>query len=333
MKIIKETFKNANWYSLVNDNNYSITISNIGATVVSIKTPDKNGKFENIILGFDTPEEYAAHHDYFGATVARVAGRIADGKWRNYQLNQNEGSNTLHGGNHPSLSYVPWRKISSFVKDDECGLILKRLSIDGENGFPGDLNINAIFRLNNKNEFSITYIGHTSKQTLFNPTTHMYFNLSGSAKHSILNQELQITSDNFVDTDSKMLPTGNLINVDNTPFNFQNPTKLSKALPLMESGLDTAYKVVPSTEIPQLTLFDEKSGRRVQIQTSANSLVLFSTNKPEKPFKIHGNQDFQENIGLAIEPQMMPDAIHHSGFGNIVISPSKPMMYQNVYYL
>lgn len=333
LKINKEEFQNVNWYTLSNDNNVSVTISTLGATVVAVNTPDKNGNVENIVLGFDNPEDYPKHHDYFGATVARVAGRIKDGKWRDYQLNQNEGSNTLHGGAKPALSYVNWKKISKFIRKEEVGLVLKRFSIDGENGFPGDLTIDAIFRLNNQNEFSITYIGHTSKQTLFNPTSHMYFNLSGDAKRTVNNHLLQIESDTIAEVDDQKIPTGNLLNVDETPYDFHQKTELDAALNQLDNGLDTAFKIDPSIEHPQLVLEDPESGRRVRVQTSGNALVLFSTNKPTEEFKIAGGNTMKENLGLAIEAQMLPDAIHHSGFGNIIISPSKPMMYRNTYYL
>jgi aldose 1-epimerase len=335
LKINKEEFHNVNWYTLSNDNNVSVTISTLGASIVAINTPDKDGKVENIVLGFDNPEAYPDHHDFFGATVARVAGRIKNGEWRDYHLTQNENGNTHHGGNKPSLSYVNWKKISKFIRQDEVGLVLKRFSIDGENGFPGDLTIDAIFRLNNKNEFSITYIGHASKQTLFNPTNHMYFNLSGDAKRTIHDQTLSIQSDVIAETDDELIPTGNLLNVDNTPFDFHQPTKIGDALKGLHDGkdLDTSFKIEPSIDTPQLVMEDETSGRKVKIQTSANAMVLFSTNEPAEKFKIQGGQEMQANIGLAIEPQMLPDAIHHSGFGNIIISPSKPMMYRNTYYL
>ncbi|MCL3859221.1 aldose epimerase family protein [Pediococcus pentosaceus] len=333
MKINKEEFQNVNWYTLSNDNHVSVTISTLGATVVAVNTPDKKGNVENIVLGFDNPQTYPKHNDYFGASVARVAGRIKDGKWRDYQLNQNEGQNTLHGGNKPSLSYVNWKKISKFIRPEEVGLVLKRFSIDGENGFPGDLTIDAIFRLNNRNEFSITYIGHASKQTLFNPTNHMYFNLSGDAKRSIKQHQIELKSDVIAEVDAELIPTGNLLNVDGTPYDLHHPTSMQSILDQVSEGLDTAFKVEPSIEAPQLTLEDPESGRKIRVQTSANAFTLFTTNEPQEPFKINGNQDMAANIGLAIEPQMLPDAIHHSGFGNIIISPSKPMMYRNVYYL
>jgi aldose 1-epimerase len=333
LKINKEEFQNVNWYTLTNDNNFSVTISTLGATVVAVNTPDKKGNVENIVLGFDDPQDYPNHNDYFGTSVARVAGRIKDGQWRDYQFDQNEGINTLHGGSKPSLSYVNWKKISKFIRQEEVGLVLKRFSIDGENGFPGDLTIDVIFRLNNRNEFSITYIGHTSKQTLFNPTNHMYFNLSGNAKRSIKQHQIQLESDVIAEVDAELIPTGNLLNVDNTPYDLHATTAIGSVLEQIEDGIDTAFKVEPSIEAPQLTLEDPESGRKVRVQTSANAISLFTTKEPHEPFKIHGDQDMDANIGLAIEPQMLPDAIHHSGFGNIIISPSKPMMYRNVYYL
>lgn len=333
MKFSKQSFGKTKWYTLSNDNQISITISNIGATVVAINTPDKNGNVENITLGFKTPEEYTKHHDYFGATVARSAGRIGNAEWRDFKLDNNNDGNNIHGGNNPSISYERWTRISSFIRPHEVGLVLKYLSNDGENGFPGNLTINAIFRLNNQNQFSITYIGHTSKQTIFNPTTHIYFNLSGNNARTIDDELLTIDSSAITEVDNQKIPTGNLLNVDNTPFNFQSSQKLGSALLKIENGLDTPFIVQPSKEQPQLQLDDPTSGRKLKVQTSANSLVLFSSTGFNGDFLVNGTRKMTSQLGLAIEPQMLPDAVHHSGFGNVIISPSKPMMYQNVYYL
>ncbi|WP_353989589.1 aldose epimerase family protein [Pediococcus argentinicus] len=333
MKIESEHFDPTTWYTLSNDNQISVTISTLGATVVAINTPDKDGKVANIVLGFKDHQEYLNHHDFFGASIARVAGRIKDATWRDYNLDQNNTPNSMHGGDHPSISYSLWTKVSSFTREHEVGLVLKYFSPDNENGYPGDLTMNVIFRLNDQNQFSITYMGHTSKQTLFNPTTHNYFNLSGDASRTIEQHELKIDSDNITEVDENKVPTGNLLTVDNTPFDFHASVSLGGHLSEIDGGLDTPFKVDPKSDDPQLSLFDPESGRKLRIKTSANSFVVFSSTGFEGDFVVNGNRKMTSQLGLAIEPQMLPDAMHHSGFGNVVLSPSKPMMYQNIYYL
>ena len=334
MEITKESHKKTDWYTLNNDNNYSVTISTLGATVIAINTPDKDGKVENILLSFNHQTDYLKHKGWFNATVGRVAGRIKDAKWQENNLDKNENGNILHGGENPSISYSKWEKITYYQKENEIGLILNYLSPDGENGFPGTLSISAIFRLNNDNQFTVTYIGHTSKTTLFNPTTHMYFNLSGDCKRDITYQDLQIDSDYTLETNSELIPTGTLLATKDTPFDFKNKTNIGDNINHLPHGYDTPFKLNKHTDgKPNLILSDPISGRKVKIKTSSNAMIVYSTDTPGVPYKIKDGVEYRDNIALALEPQMLPDAINHDNFGNIIVTPQKPAIFENVYYL
>lgn len=332
MKISQQVHNKSTWFTLTNDHNVSVVISDFGATVVAINTPDKKGNVANITLGFMHSHDYAKHHDYFGANVARVAGRLGNATWEGHQLDKNSDPNHIHGGDHPSISYSRWGLIKQIRTDTQVGVVLRYVSPAGENGYPGRLTISAMFVLDKTNKFTITYFGKTDVTSLFNPTTHIYFNLSGNAKRLIDNHKLDVQSDAVAKTDSNNVPTGELLSVTGTPYDFRKTTDLGKALEKLPNGLDTPFKLnqVASGQ-PQLKLFDPESGRRVAIHTDSNSMILFSTTGFEGDFLVDGNRKMTSQLGLAIEPQMLPDAPNHPDFGNIVITPDNPLIYQNTY--
>lgn len=332
MDISKQIHNKSTWFTLTNDQNVSVIISDFGATVVAINTPDKDGNVANITLGFMHSHDYAQHHDFFGATVARVAGRLSGAQWNGHALDQNSGPNHIHGGDHPSISYSHWNLIKLIKTNNQIGVVLQYISIAGENGYPGRLSISAMFVLDQNNKFTATYFGNTSEPTLFNPTTHIYFNLSGNVQKIINDHELQINADTIAETDASNMPTGNLLSVAKTPFDFRQPTNLGDALAKLPNGLDTPFKINTQTSTdPQLILQDPSSGRKLAIHTNSNSFVLFSTTGFEGDFLVDGTRHMTSQLGLAIEPQMLPDAPNHSGFGNIIITPGNPLIYQNSY--
>ncbi|GAB5051546.1 aldose epimerase family protein [Pediococcus ethanolidurans] len=332
MDITKQIHNHSTWFTLTNDHDVSIIISDFGATVIAINTPDKDGNVANIILGFMHSHYYAQHHDYFGATVARVAGRLGGASWNGHQLDQNSGTNHIHGGDHPSISYSHWNLIKLIKTDGQIGAVLQYISPAGQNGYPGRLSISAMFVLDQNNKFTITYFGNTSAPTLFNPTTHIYFNLSGNAQRLINDSDLQVNADEIAETDAANVPTGTLLSVAETPFDFRQKTNLGDALSKLPNGLDTPFKLNTQTDSkPQLRLQDPLSGRKLAIHTNSNSLILFSTTGFEGDFLVDGTRTMTSQLGLAIEPQMLPDAPNHPGFGNIVITPDSPMIYQNSY--
>ncbi|WP_412988898.1 aldose epimerase family protein [Pediococcus siamensis] len=334
MEIHKQIHNQATWVTLINDQNVSVIISDLGATVVAINTPDKNGHVANITLGFLHAHDYLQHHDYFGASVARVAGRLTNATWGDHQLDQNDGTNHMHGGNHPSLSYTRWQLVKLIQTENQVGVVLRYISPDGENGYPGRLSISAMFVLDQTNKFTITYFGNTSAKTLFNPTTHIYFNLSGNAQTLIDNHQLQIHADVIAETNAHKLPTGNFLPVVDTPYDFRTPTTLGPALARLPHGLDTPYKIKAQNSLkPQLILTDPESGHRLGIHTNANAFVIFSTTGFEGDFLVDSTRKMTSQLGIAIEPQMLPDAPNHPDFGNIIIAPDNPMIYQNAYTL
>ncbi|KRN28866.1 hypothetical protein IV38_GL001074 [Lactobacillus selangorensis] len=330
MQIQSENFAQTTWYTLSNDDEVSVTVSTLGASLVAVRTPDQTGRRENILLGFTDPDDYPQHHDYFGATVARVAGRIKNGRWHGIQFDQNDGANTMHGGDHPSISYQQWQVVAQQTDPEAATLTLQYQSPAGENGFPGHLTIQTTYCLN-QDHLTITYDGTTDAATLFNPTCHAYFNLSGNVKRTIDEQFLQVDAQQVAALDHKV-PTGTMMPVAGTPYDFRQARQLGPQLAQLDGGLDTPYRVDSAAAAPQLTLSDPLSGRKLRIHTSANSIVLFSTTGFDADFQVDGIRPMTSQLGLAIEPQMLPDAIHHPDFGSIVITPNQPGHYQNQYW-
>lgn len=332
MKISQQIHNQSTWFTLTNDHNISVIISDFGATVIAINTPDKDGHVANITLGFMHSHDYAKHHDYFGASVARVAGRLGNATWEGHQLDKNSDPNHIHGGTHPSISYSHWGLIKLIKTETQVGVVMRYVSPAGENGYPGRLTIFAMFVLDKTNKFTITYFGETDATTLFNPTTHIYFNLSGNAQDRIDNHQLTLQADAIAETDTNKVPTGKFLQVADTPYDFRKTGALGKQLAKLPNGLDTPFKLNQITDgHPQLELFDPKSGRGVVIHTNSNAMILFSTTGFEGDFLVDGNRKMTSQLGLAIEPQMLPDAPNHPDFGNIVIKPGDPLIYQNTY--
>lgn len=301
MKIIEHQGNGINYYTLVNNHHMSVTIMDWGATVTAIKTHDKDGNFANIVLGFDDGADYITYQSFFGATIARVAGIIKNARWRQYDLTQNAGENHLNGGNMPQISFEPWFLERKLHTSDQVGLVMQYITLDGENGYPGTMTITANFVLDNDGKFTISYTGKSDKTTLFNPSNHTYFNLSGDAERLIDHHVLKINADEYAALNKHGIPTGKLPWVTDTPY-------------------------------PQVELLDRISGRKVTMRTNAPAVVVSSaTNYRGDRYRLNGGKPMRSQLGLSLQAQKLPDAIHHKEFGSIIIEPNIPVTYQTAY--
>ncbi len=301
MKIIEHQGNGINYYTLVNNHHMSVTIMDWGATVTAIKTHDKDGNFANIVLGFDDGADYITYQSFFGATIARVAGIIKNARWRQYDLTQNAGENHLNGGNMPQISFEPWFLERKLHTSDQVGLVMQYITLDGENGYPGTMTITANFVLDNDGKFTISYTGKSDKTTLFNPSNHTYFNLSGDAERLIDHHVLKINADEYAALNKHGIPTGKLPWVTDTPY-------------------------------PQVELLDRISGRKVTMRTNAPAVVVSSaTNYRDDRYRLNGGKPMRSQLGLSLQAQKLPDAIHHKEFGSIIIEPNIPVTYQTAY--
>lgn len=312
-------------YVLTNDQHAVFRCIDYGAVVTGIEVPDQFGKIENVVLGFNQFEDYVKDSPYFGAFVGRVAGRIADGTWSDYQLTKNEGQHHIHGGNH-TFSQRVWK--SQVVREqDKVGVAFSLTSPDGDNGYPGNLNVRVTYYWTNENVWEMVVTAETDQETMFNPTNHTYFNLSGNTKRTVLNHTLKMDAEEYAETTPSKLPTGHLLPVANTAFDFREPKKIATAIKERPEGFDTPFKLTGDKTIQ---LHDPDNGRTLVMETDREAVVVFSTTGMEEDYLVDGKK-MSSHRGMALETQELPDAVNHSKFRSIVISPGKTYRYWTKY--
>lgn len=316
-------------YTITN-NEIEITCMNYGCIISKIIMPDNGGNRESIVLGFDTLEEYIQNSPYFGAVVGRVAGRIKGAQFELdgnvFSLAKNENKNHLHGGME-GFSHKIW-EAKMIEGKSEVGVEFSYMSPDEEEGYPGNLDVKVTYTLNNRNEFLISYEGNCDKKTLLNLTNHTYFNLSGEAKRNILDHTLSVMSSRFLELNDELLPTGEFIKVDHTSFDFRKGRKIREGVNsnnpqnlLVGQGYDHPFLLDHEGET-NIKLLDHESGRKVTIETDQPSVVVYSSNQLAGDFTIRGVLA-QKYIGICLETQGLPDAIHHSHFPSTILHPDE----------
>ncbi|SEK61093.1 aldose 1-epimerase [Carnobacterium iners] len=313
-------------YHLVNNQGAVFKCLNYGAIVTAILVPDKNRSLENVVLGFDRLSDYLAYPSYFGALIGRVAGRIRKGQWLDHQLTLNEGKHHIHGG-EPNFSHLVWETKEITNQTDKLGIQFSHHSPAGENGYPGNLIVTVTYFWTNNHTWIMNVEAQTDEQTLFNPTNHTYFNLSGDTKRTIETHQLQMSSEVYAETDDEKYPTGRLLAVEDTVYDFREPTSLRKALNKNPKGYDTPFKLQEG----KVVLNEQESGRRLEIKTTRESVVVFSTTGMEEDYFINGKK-MCSHLGLALETQELPDAVHHEHFQSIILEPNKPHSSQTSYH-
>jgi len=343
MKITKSLFGKTNegievdLFTLSNDNQVTVKITNYGAIITSIETPDKNGAIANIACGFEKLEtylsaEYLGSYPYFGCICGRCCNRIAEGKFtlegKNYSLAVNNGPNHLHGG---LVGYDRRLFTAEIIEESEnVGVKLSYLSPDMEEGYPGNLKVTCTYTLNNKNELVIEYGAETDQTTIVNLTNHTYFNLTGG-KERILNHELELPAKTFtLNVDS--IPTGEILPVTGTPNDFLTRKKISKDIATLETGYDLNF--VLDNEDGKLvyagSLSEETSGRKVEVFTTQPGIQLY-TGYWIPELTIDGQKKFGSYSGLALETQHYPDAINKPHFKPVTLAPEQKFYEKTVY--
>jgi aldose 1-epimerase len=336
MKVIRESFgqidhQTVTKFTLINDHGVEVTVINYGCIITKIVTPDKNGHYENIVLGHDSLNDYVQDSYFLGAVVGRVGGRIRGGSFdldgETYTLAKNNGHNHLHGGNK-GFNKVVWD--AEVVED---GVRFSYLSPDGEEGYPGNLHIQVTYTLDNHNELKIQYEAQTDKKTLLTATNHSYFNLSGDLKRDILAHTLKIKSDRFLELDHEFIPTGDFVEVKDTPFDFRSESIIeagtSSAHPqnvLVGDGYDHPF-LLNTNHDHEIVLKDPESGRILTIETDEAGVVVYSGNSLESEGDFLGVPS-SKYLGICLETQALPDAIHHSHFPSTILD--KEQRYSSV---
>ena len=318
--------KNVYLYTLRNDKGNVVTITNYGGAVTSFVTPDKNGTKSSIIIGFDSLQPYLQQPPYFGALIGRYGNRIGDAKFTldgvTYQLAANNGKNSLHGG-LKGFDKVVW---DASVPDSSVpSLTLKYLSKDGEEEYPGNLNVTVQYTLTNDDELKIEYDAETDKSTPVNLTNHSYFNLTGDVSNTILNHTLMIDADNYTPVDSTLIPTGEIKPVKGTPFDFTSPKMIGKDIDLVKGGYDHNWvlnkKDSSLQKVAELT--DSVSGRTLDVYTTEPGLQFYTGNFLDGKFINRGGTPLKQHTALCLETQHFPDSPNKTNFPSTILKPGE----------
>ena len=314
-------------FTLTNERGLEVSITNYGGAVVSLKAPDRNGEFSDVVLGYETLEEYVRNPRYFGGLIGRHANRIGRGKFSlngaSYQLTQNNGMNHLHGGSRGFDKRV-WNVIG-VVDDGRAILRLGYSSRDGEEGYPGNLSAAVTYKLLPDNELEIDYRATTDRDTIVNLTNHSYFNLAG--KGTILDHELTLHADSFTPVSEELVPTGEVKPVANTVMDFRQSRRIA------QGGYDHNFVLrdVDAWIRPAARLFEPESGRVLEILTKEPGIQFYSGNFLDGSLIGRGGVPYEKYAGLCLEPQHFPDAPNHVNFPSTVLRPGEVYKHTSVY--
>ena len=313
-------------YTITNPSGMQVSIINYGGTVTNIMTPDKDKKMGDVVLGFDSLSGYLQKgNPYFGCLVGRYGNRIAKGKFtlekQNYQLTVNDHGNTLHGG-LKGLDKVVWKDSKP---SGDSSLKLTYTSKDGDQGFPGSLEIEVVYTVTADNALEIAYSATTDKPTPVNLTNHCYFNLSGGKEATILDHELMINSDKFTAVDSLLIPTGLLPDVKGTQMDFTTSKKIGKDLDSVKGGYDHNWVLNrKGKDLEQVaTVYDASSGRVLEVFTTEPGLQFYTGNFLDSTLHGKYHSVYGKHAALCLETQHFPDGPNQSSFPNTILRPGE----------
>ncbi len=321
-------------YTLTNDRGFEVAITNYGGAVVSLEGPDRNGSFADVVLGFETLEEYVTNPRYFGGLIGRHANRIGSGKFSlhgtPYQLTQNDGVNHLHGGAKGFDKRVWTGKTADERADGSASLHLEYFSSDGEEGYPGNLKARVVYTLSAGNELEIKYEATTDRETIVNLTNHSYFNLAGHG--DILGHELTLHADSFTPVSKELIPTGEIKSVDGTPMDFRRGKAIGTDLE-SAGGYDHNFVLsdLDASLRPAVRLYEPGSGRVLEIFTTEPGMQFYSGNFLDGSIRGKGGVVYHKYAGLCLEPQHFPDAPNHPNFPSTVLRPGEVYKQVSVY--
>ncbi len=321
-------------YTLSNEKDITVSITNYGGIITGIHTPDKNGKTTNITLGFDNLEQYLAGHPYFGALVGRYGNRIAGAQFaldgETYTLAVNNGNNALHGG-LVGFDKKLWG--AEVIGCDERSVLkLTYMSPDGEEGYPGNLNVTVIYELL-MDQLFITYEAETDKATVLNLTNHTYFNLAGEG--SITDHILYINASKFTPVNEELIPTGELTNVEGTPFDFRKPKVIGERFDELEGeplGYDHNFVLDGPAGEKKLAakVMDPKTGRFVEVSTTEPGVQFYTGNFLDGTLS-SGKTTFDQHSGFCLETQHFPDSPNQPDFPGTVLRPGEVFVSQTIF--
>lgn len=324
---------------LLSNGEVSIELTNVGCSIVSIQTPGKNGILNNIVAGFDSVDDYLVNRDYMGCVVGRYANRIAKGQFnldgKNFQLPVNNDDNHLHGGLE-GFSKKVW-EIQNFIQSENgVGVQLKYFSADGEEGYPGNLQVSVTYILNEKNQLVIVYEAETDKATPVNFTNHSYFNLTGFDRDTIDQHLLLVNAKSFTEKSASNVPTGKILPVEGTPLDFSGLEKIGKGLKKFPRDLGYDHNFVLEKNTGEdiglaAKLFEPANGRTVTVYTTQPGIQVYTANYFDGTIKGSQGKFYQQHAAVALETQSFPDSPNHPEFPGTILRPGQHYLSKTIY--
>lgn len=328
-------------YTLINSNGMSAEITNYGGIVVSLKVPDKNGNFVDVVLGHDKLEEYFANKPYFGAIIGRFANRIENGSFElngtEYKVAKNDGENHLHGG-IVGFDKVVWN--SEIVEEEGREVLnLSYSSKDGEEGYPGNLRVKVTYTLTEDNSLKIDYSAVTDKDTIVNLTNHSYFNLSGQGSGDILGHEVKINADKFTVNDQYSIPTGEIRDVKGTPMDLTEFTLVGKGIDsdfeqiVFGKGYDHNWILNKDGDgcVKAAEVYDRTSGRLMEVYTTKPGIQFYTGNFIEASETGKNGAAYDKRSGLCLETQYFPNSIKHKHYPSPILRAGEKYRHSTIY--
>ena len=321
-------------FTLTNKNGVEARILSYGGIIQSLKTPDRTGKMDDVVLGFDDMAGYVKSSPYFGAIVGRYGNRIARGRFtldgKTYKLAINNPPNSLHGG-VKGFDKVVWHA-EPFRSDSGAGVVLTHTSPDGDEGFPGTLNAKVTYVLNDSNEIAINYEATTDKATPVNLTNHTYWNLAGDGRRNILGHVLAIPASEIVPVDSTLIPTGELMKVAKTPFDFRAPTPIGARIDSNHiqlkygRGYDHTWVIDRADEtglVRAAHVMEPTTGRTLDIYTTEPGVQFYTGNFLDGTAVGKSGHVYKYRYGLALETHHFPDSPNQPKFPSVILRPGQ----------
>lgn len=306
-----------------------------GGTITRLEVPGKDGKIEDIVLGFDNLEQYVGDHPYFGAIIGRYGNRIGGAKFEIdgtvYNLTKNENNNILHGGSEKPFDKVVW-EANEFQNDKEVGVVLKHTSNDKEDGFPGNLKVEVTYIFTDNNEFKITYKAETDKTTHINLTQHNYYNFTGCEKN-IFEHQIMIDSDQVTAVNAELIPNGKLLDVKSTGLDLNAFKEIGKQILLLDSkGFDHNYIVKKINKGMNFVarVYEPESGRVMEVYTTEPGVQFYSGSYIGK-MKGKSNTEYDDFYGFCLETQHYANSPNIPEFPSTLLRPGEIYQSETVY--
>ena len=319
-------------FTLINGLGSSVEIMDLGGIIVSLKVPDRDGKISDVVLGLDNPTQYLTESPYFGAIVGRYANRIREGRFsidgQDYSLAINNGPNALHGG-LTGFDKKIW-KVEPFEGADYAGLTLTMVSDDGDEGYPGRLNVGVSYRFDDRNTLTVSYNATTDKKTVINLSQHSYFNLSGHSSGSITGHEVTLNASHYTPVDETLIPVGGIVSVDGTPMDFRNSKSIERDINIdheqlaFGGGYDHNWVLDRESENElelAATVYSPKTGRLLEVTTDQPGIQFYTGNFLDGTIIGKEGATYEARNGFCLETQHFPDSPNQPDFPTTILNP------------